>query len=218
DCDSFHDDIDNFDNSEDDWDAILEGKYDTHALADTGLNINILPYGIYVKIRKGEAKPRANKIKMLDHSKAEPIGILRDVLFQIGVTTILARFLVLDIPARGRDHSLTLLQFAKRLGLYFNQEVGEEGFETYFRGGLRSDEHFNAREYWLSISREEGLHLSRSHASTIRKPILRVLQKMISYVDEKERSWESKREHDLLRSVHYAYGEKDELVIKRGAY
>ncbi|GJT37349.1 hypothetical protein Tco_0937214 [Tanacetum coccineum] len=25
DCDSFHDDIDNFDNSEDDWDAILEG-------------------------------------------------------------------------------------------------------------------------------------------------------------------------------------------------
>nr|GEV18485.1 retrovirus-related Pol polyprotein from transposon TNT 1-94 [Tanacetum cinerariifolium] len=57
----------------------------------------------------------------------------------------------------------------------------EEGFETYFHGGLRSDENFNAKEYWLSISREEDLHLSRSHASTIRKPILRVLQKMISY-------------------------------------
>ncbi|GJX60470.1 hypothetical protein Tco_0291860 [Tanacetum coccineum] len=81
----------------------------------------------------------------------------------------------------GRDHPLTLLQFAKRLGLYFNKEIGEEGFETYFCGGLHSDEHFNAREYWLSISREEDLHLSRSHASTIRKPILRVLQKMISY-------------------------------------
>ncbi|GJU59118.1 hypothetical protein Tco_1236884 [Tanacetum coccineum] len=28
-------------------------------------------------------------------------------------------------------------------------------------GGLRSDEHFNAQEYWLSISQEENLSLSR---------------------------------------------------------
>nr|GEV81314.1 hypothetical protein [Tanacetum cinerariifolium] len=44
-----------------------------------------------------------------------------------------------------------------------------------------SDDHFNAQEYWLSISREENLSLSRSHASIIRKPILRVLHKMITY-------------------------------------
>ncbi|GJU34575.1 hypothetical protein Tco_1182929 [Tanacetum coccineum] len=81
----------------------------------------------------------------------------------------------------GKDHSLTLLQFSKHLGLYFNEEIYEEEFEIYFLGGLRSDEHFNARKYWLSISREEDLHLSRGHASTIKKPILRVLQKMISY-------------------------------------
>ncbi|GJY30666.1 hypothetical protein Tco_0414161 [Tanacetum coccineum] len=31
----------------------IEGKYDTHALADTGLNINVLPYGIYAKIGRG---------------------------------------------------------------------------------------------------------------------------------------------------------------------
>ncbi|GJW67025.1 retrovirus-related pol polyprotein from transposon TNT 1-94 [Tanacetum coccineum] len=47
--------------------------------------------------------------------------------------------------------------------------------------GLRSDEHFNAQEYWLSISREENLSLSRSHAATIRNPVLRVLHKMITY-------------------------------------
>ncbi|GJS11945.1 hypothetical protein Tco_0368741 [Tanacetum coccineum] len=57
----------------------------------------------------------------------------------------------------GRAHSLTLLEFA------------------------RSDEHFNAKEYWLSISREENLGLSRSHASTIKNPILRVIHKMITY-------------------------------------
>ncbi|GKD24669.1 DNA-directed DNA polymerase [Tanacetum coccineum] len=116
DSDSFHDDTDNSDNSKDDWGAILEVidfgdiqeidglelpsyvKYDTHALADTGSNINVIPYGIHVKIGKGKVKPIANKIKMLDHSKAKPIGILRDVLCQVGITIILARFLILDIP------------------------------------------------------------------------------------------------------------------------
>nr|GEY31568.1 hypothetical protein [Tanacetum cinerariifolium] len=45
----------------------------------------------------------------------------------------------------------------------------------------KSDEHFNAQEYWLSISREENLSLSMSHASTIWNPVLRVLHKMITY-------------------------------------
>ncbi|GJY18615.1 hypothetical protein Tco_0390106 [Tanacetum coccineum] len=46
----------------------------------------------------------------------------------------------------GRAHSLTLLEFARRLGLYHAEELDEEGFDVYFQGGLRSDEHFNTRE------------------------------------------------------------------------
>ncbi|GKD07857.1 retrovirus-related pol polyprotein from transposon TNT 1-94 [Tanacetum coccineum] len=38
---------------------------------------------------------------------------------------------------------------------------------------------FNANQYWLSISSEEELLLSRSSAKTIRKPVLKVPQKMI---------------------------------------
>ncbi|GJX76682.1 hypothetical protein Tco_0323493 [Tanacetum coccineum] len=68
-----------------------------------------------------------------------------------------------------------------RLGLYNSEEIEEEGFDVYFKGGLRSDEHFNAQEYWLSISREENLSFSRNHASTIRNPVLRVFNKMITY-------------------------------------
>ncbi|GJX09858.1 hypothetical protein Tco_0199717 [Tanacetum coccineum] len=82
---------------------------------------------------------------------------------------------------RDAKSSLTLLEFARRLGLYHAKELDEEGFDVYFQGGLRSDEHFNAQEYWLSISREENLSLYRSHASTIRNPVLRVLHKMITY-------------------------------------
>ncbi|GJZ65241.1 hypothetical protein Tco_0621937 [Tanacetum coccineum] len=68
-----------------------------------------------------------------------------------------------------------------RLGLYEAVELEEEGFNVYFEGGLRSDEHFNAQDYWLSISLEENLGLSRSHTSTIRNLILRVIHKMITY-------------------------------------
>ncbi|GJT23542.1 hypothetical protein Tco_0893479, partial [Tanacetum coccineum] len=81
----------------------------------------------------------------------------------------------------GRAHNLTLLEFARRLGLYHVDELEEDGFDVYFQRGLRSDEHFNAQEYWLSISREENLGLSRSHTSTIWNPILRVIHKMITY-------------------------------------
>ncbi|GJT42341.1 hypothetical protein Tco_0951056 [Tanacetum coccineum] len=67
------------------------------------------------------------------------------------------------------------------LGLYQAVELQEEGFNVYFEGGLRSDEHFNAQDYWLSISQEENIGLSGSHTSTIKSPILRVIHKMITY-------------------------------------
>ncbi|GJR17410.1 hypothetical protein Tco_0965937 [Tanacetum coccineum] len=81
----------------------------------------------------------------------------------------------------GRAHSLTLLEFARRLGLYQVVELEKDSFNVYFEGGLRNDDNFNAHDYWLSISREDNLGLSRSHTSTIRKPILRVIHKMITY-------------------------------------
>ncbi|GJR65358.1 hypothetical protein Tco_0011423 [Tanacetum coccineum] len=81
----------------------------------------------------------------------------------------------------GHAFSWTLIEFVRKLELYHSDEINEEGFDVYFQGGLHSDEHFNAQEYWLSISQEENLSLSRSHASTIHKPVLRVLHKMITY-------------------------------------
>nr|GEV94988.1 retrotransposon Orf1 [Tanacetum cinerariifolium] len=69
-------------------------------------------------------------------------------------------------------HILTLLEFARRLGLYQAVELEEEGFNVYFEGGLRNDDNFNAHDYWLSIRREDKLS---------RNPILRVIHKMITY-------------------------------------
>ncbi|GKE62338.1 hypothetical protein Tco_1512705, partial [Tanacetum coccineum] len=61
----------------------------------------------------------------------------------------------------GRARSLTLLNFARRLGLYQVVELEEEVFNVYFEGGLRSDDNFKAQDYW--------------------NPILRVIHKMITY-------------------------------------
>nr|GEW54258.1 retrotransposon Orf1 [Tanacetum cinerariifolium] len=80
-----------------------------------------------------------------------------------------------------RAYSLTLLEFARRLGLYLAIELEEDGFNVYFERGLRNDDNFNAQDYWLSISQDDNLGLSRSHPSTIRNPILRVIHKMITY-------------------------------------
>ncbi|GKB57958.1 ribonuclease H-like domain-containing protein [Tanacetum coccineum] len=68
-----------------------------------------------------------------------------------------------------------------RLGLYYVEELNEESFDAYFQGGLRSDENFNAKEYWERISIDRDLHLSRSSITSVRFPILRVLHKMITY-------------------------------------
>ncbi|GJX06862.1 hypothetical protein Tco_0194794 [Tanacetum coccineum] len=38
----------------------------------------------------------------------------------------------------GRGHTLTILEFARRLGLYTSDEIQDEGFETYFRGEVRA--------------------------------------------------------------------------------
>ncbi|GJU88729.1 hypothetical protein Tco_1301152 [Tanacetum coccineum] len=113
----------------------------------------------------------------------------------------------------GRAHSLTLLEFARRLGLYHAEELDEEGFDVYFQGGLYSDEHFNAQEYWLSISREENLSLSRSHASTIRNPVMRTPKRVCECclvdckIDEKKRSW------DLDTTTHRELIDSEGMLI-----
>nr|GEU98242.1 copia protein [Tanacetum cinerariifolium] len=261
----------------------LEGQVNKNALVDTGSDINTIPYRIYEQLGREEMKKVDKGITMINHTQAEAMGILTNVLFQVGfrlweemmlksdhrdpialdnlkpwrrycfhkfimisyygkVETI-RRSLEIDDMLRiklckaesneeiftyvawirafnikepiyvelchefystydidevcadgelqnkkiikfrlgGRAHNLTLLEFAQRLGLYHADELEGDEFDVYFQGGLPSDDHFNAQEYWLSISREENLSLSRSHASTIRNSILRVIHKMITY-------------------------------------
>nr|GEZ67121.1 hypothetical protein [Tanacetum cinerariifolium] len=232
----------------------LEGQVNKNALVDTGSNINIMPYRIHEQLGREDVKKVDRGIPMINQTQAEAMGILINVICQMGATTLIAKFLILvslidhdspivvcrrflptidgivntrkrlfstfdgfyhqtfcaarsdvmrnaksdsddeedyqikrnmfgaPIMARslhfytelyhefystykfdkvcaddelktkkiikfrlgGRAYSLTLLEFARRLGLYQEAELDEEGFNVYFEGALCSDEHFNA--------------------------------------------------------------------------
>ncbi|GJU09277.1 DNA-directed DNA polymerase [Tanacetum coccineum] len=76
----------------------FKGKINENALADTGSDINTMPYRIYEKLGREEIKKVDRGITMINHTQAEPMGILTNVLCHVGVTTIIAKFLILDIP------------------------------------------------------------------------------------------------------------------------
>ncbi|GJW65747.1 retrotransposon ORF1 [Tanacetum coccineum] len=225
----------------------LEGKVNENALADTGSDINTRPYRIYETLGREEIKKIDRGIIMINHTQAEAIGKLSNVLCQVGtqgtydneagssrskcprqhkiveellLPQVHHEFLLWEGCSREaksrlreagsdeeiftsfeevcandelqskkiikfrlgrRAYNLTLLEFARRLGLHQAVVLEEEGFNIYFEGGLRNDDNFNAQDYWLSISREDNLRLSSCHTSTIRNPILRVIYKMITY-------------------------------------
>ncbi|GJR11314.1 retrotransposon ORF1 [Tanacetum coccineum] len=104
---------------------------------------------------------------------------------------------IISFRLGGRALNLTLLEFSMRLGLYHADEL-DEGFDTYFQGGLRSDENFNAREYWERISINRDLYLSRSSITSVRFLILRVLHKMITYrLCQRTNGYEKIQRNDL---------------------
>ncbi|GJS70885.1 hypothetical protein Tco_0703726 [Tanacetum coccineum] len=224
-----------------------------------------MTYRIYEQLGREEMKKADRGITMINHTQAEAMGILTNVLYQVGVTTLIAKFLILDIlidrdtpivVCRGFLRTIGgIVNTLERLFLTFDgfchqafrvarsdvlrttesdsddkeeYEIKRNKFgasiygpkpapylncndladrslalqksmrgndaeagssrskrsrqlETMKEGGPRSDDHVNSQEYWLSISREENLGLSRSHASTIRNPILRVIHKKITY-------------------------------------
>ncbi|GJX39584.1 hypothetical protein Tco_0252887 [Tanacetum coccineum] len=85
----------------------LEAKINLNALADTGSDINVMPYRLYMELGREELKNVKRGITMLNHSKAKRMGILKDVLCQVGVTTIIAKFLILDMPIE-RDTTIII--------------------------------------------------------------------------------------------------------------
>ncbi|GJV78779.1 hypothetical protein Tco_1514649 [Tanacetum coccineum] len=65
----------------------LEGEINLNALAYTGSDINVRPYCVYMELGREELKNVNRGITMLNHSKAEPMGLLKDVICQTSLDT-----------------------------------------------------------------------------------------------------------------------------------
>nr|GEZ12686.1 hypothetical protein [Tanacetum cinerariifolium] len=76
----------------------LEGQINKNVLADARSDINIMPYRIYEQLRRKDMKKVDRGITMINHIQTEAMGMLTNVLCQVGVTTLIAKFLILDIP------------------------------------------------------------------------------------------------------------------------
>ncbi|GJX63023.1 agenet domain-containing protein [Tanacetum coccineum] len=76
----------------------LEGKVNKNALSDTGSDINAMPYRIFETLGREDMKKIDRGITMINHTQTETMGKLSNVLCQVGVTTIISKFLILDIP------------------------------------------------------------------------------------------------------------------------
>nr|GEX83660.1 hypothetical protein [Tanacetum cinerariifolium] len=70
------------------------------------IRVNTMPYRIYEQPRREEIKKVDRGITMINHTQEEAMGILTNVLFQVGVTTLIAKFLILDIPI---DHDAPIV-------------------------------------------------------------------------------------------------------------
>ncbi|GJZ96442.1 agenet domain-containing protein [Tanacetum coccineum] len=75
----------------------FEGKVNENALADTGSDMNTMPYRIYEQLGRDDLKNEDRGITMINHTQADVMGKLSNVLCQVGVTTLIVEFLVLDI-------------------------------------------------------------------------------------------------------------------------
>ncbi|GKD82720.1 hypothetical protein Tco_1349559 [Tanacetum coccineum] len=107
----------------------LEGKVNENELIITGSDINTTPYRIFETLGREDMKKDDRGITMINHTQAKAMGKLSNVLCQAGVTTIIAKFLILDIPI-DRDVPIVVGQgFLHTMGSILN--ASERIFSTF---------------------------------------------------------------------------------------
>nr|GEY82669.1 hypothetical protein [Tanacetum cinerariifolium] len=157
----YPDPISSNDDFDDDWEAILAS-----VVSDLPqLDMTDVP-------TKRSSKNDAPKITMLDHSKAEPIGILKDVLYQVGVTIILAKNLILDIHV-DRDVPIVvmrsflytcgnILSTIKRTTSIFDGFCHQKFYVSKVRNNHGESDSDDEEEYYLKRDEVENLSMDQT--------------------------------------------------------
>ncbi|XP_076917407.1 uncharacterized protein LOC143577464 [Bidens hawaiensis] len=90
----------------------------SHALADLGASINLMPYSLYEKLELGELTPTRMSLSLADRSVKYPRGIIENLLVKVDKFVFPVDFVVLDMEANEKVPiilSRPLLRTAKAL-------------------------------------------------------------------------------------------------------
>ncbi|GJR70164.1 ribonuclease H-like domain-containing protein [Tanacetum coccineum] len=151
----------------------LEGYVNENALADTRSDINTMPFRLYVQLGRDDMKKVDRGIMMINHTQAEAMGILPNVPCQVGVTTLVAKFLILDIPIDCDSPIVVGRGLLRTIGAIVNTPerlfVTFDGFCHQTFRGARSDFMTNTEsdsddeeEYQIKITSLEHQYMDQS--------------------------------------------------------
>ena len=71
----------------------------SHALADLGASINLMPYSLYKKLDLGDLSPTRMNLSLADRSVKVPQGIVENLLVKVDKFVFPVDFVVLDMDA-----------------------------------------------------------------------------------------------------------------------
>ena len=85
------------------------------ALIDTATEINMIPYPVYQKLGMEQVE-KIDWDTTISYEEAEGAGIIKEIMCQVGFTTILAKFYILDYPFDNRTEVVVGRKFLHALG------------------------------------------------------------------------------------------------------
>ncbi|GJU11061.1 reverse transcriptase domain-containing protein [Tanacetum coccineum] len=71
--------------------------FSCNALADLSASINLIPYSLYAKLSLENLKPTKMSVRLADRSFQYPVGIVENMLVEVGKFTFLANFVILKM-------------------------------------------------------------------------------------------------------------------------
>ncbi|XP_076939873.1 uncharacterized protein LOC143608829 [Bidens hawaiensis] len=86
--------------------CILGDDMVSHALADFGACINLMPYSVFSKLGLAEPTPTRTSIQLMERSVKYPCGIVENMLIRIGKFIFPVDLVILD---KNEDNSVPLI-------------------------------------------------------------------------------------------------------------
>ncbi|XP_039140515.1 uncharacterized protein LOC120277731 [Dioscorea cayenensis subsp. rotundata] len=77
--------------------CVIGDSTQERALADSGANINVMPYKLFLKLGLEDMRPTRMTIQLADRSIKKPRNVVEDVLVRVDKLIIRVDFIILDV-------------------------------------------------------------------------------------------------------------------------